>query len=143
MPAPTVNDTLLTREEGVDEPETVMVCSPAVAAGALKLETQLPLESARTPEATLEPSKVTVMFASLAAKPEPVRVTTVPGGPLVRFTVKLGSTVKLAVPTDVAEVETPEAAIRCVPPEEDGTVKLPLQLPWELAVMLEATVAPS
>ena len=50
-----------------------------------KVTLQAPAALAAMPDATGLPSKVTAMPDSLAAKPEPLTVTAVPGAPLARF----------------------------------------------------------
>jgi hypothetical protein len=51
--------------------------------GTVKVPLQFPRELAEIPEVTGLPSKVILIPVSLALKPEPITVTTVPGSPLV------------------------------------------------------------
>jgi hypothetical protein len=69
---------------------------------------QVPEELTEMPETIVLPSKV-IATVSLALKPEPLIVTEVPGGPLVRLRVMIGfTTVK---PVEVVPEEVPVAYI--------------------------------
>jgi hypothetical protein len=68
---------------------------------------QVPEELAEIPETTGVPSKV-IATDSEALKPEPVTVTEVPGGPLVRLMVMIGfTTVKVTPVTGPVEPVAP------------------------------------
>jgi hypothetical protein len=84
-----------------------------------------------------------VIPVSLVPKPEPVTVTEVPGGPLVRLIVSPELTAKVTSVIESAEVVEPYAPIAWEPAVEAGTVKTPLQAPRPLAEIPEATTVPS
>jgi hypothetical protein len=99
-PALTVKVTPVIELAEVVEPYAPIVWEPAVEAGTVKVLFQAPRELAVIPDLTTVPSKVIVMPVSLATKPEPVTVTEVPGGPLVRLRVRAPpSTVKVTPAT--------------------------------------------
>ena len=83
------------------------VWAPEGEAGPVKVPLQLPWELAEIPEATGLPSKVIVMPVSLVLKPEPVTVTTVPGGPLVGLTATVGVTAKVMPGREPVRVTEP------------------------------------
>jgi hypothetical protein len=104
----------------------------------MKVPIQFPRELAEMPEATGLPSKVIVMPVSLAAKPEPITVTTVPGGPFAGLIERLGfSNVKVTLGTTPEGVIEPKALTVWVPNTAVETVKVPLQFPRESAVIAE------
>ncbi len=82
MAAPMVKVTFGAVPEIVTEPYAPTLCEPEGEAGAVKLVFQAPVVFADIPEATVFPSKVTVIPVSPALKPEPVTVIAVPGVPL-------------------------------------------------------------
>lgn len=106
-------------------PVAPILWEPAVAAGIVTVAFQFPDESA-VAVVSVVLSKV-IVIASLLRKPEPVTVTEVPGGPLVRLRVTVVlTTVKVAVaePEDV-----PVAVIVRAPAvADDGIVTVAVQL---------------
>jgi hypothetical protein len=105
---------------------------------------QFPRELAEIPEATGLSSKVIIMAVSLAAKPEPVTVTEVPGGPVSGLIERLGFiNVKTKIGTTPDGVIEPEALTVWGPKTAVGTVKVLLQFPRESAEIPELTVLPS
>jgi hypothetical protein len=70
--------------------------------------------------------KVKKVREELAAKPDPLTVTTVPTGPLDTLSVRLGLTVKVAV---ARAPPASEAAMVCAPWVAVGTVKVAVHLP--------------
>ncbi len=61
------------------------------------------------PDATVAPSYETVIPVSLAANPDPVTVTELPGAPLARLSAIPPVTKKLVCPTLLDEVVLPDA----------------------------------
>jgi hypothetical protein len=121
----------------------LILWEPEAEAGTVKVPLQLPEELAEIAEVTAVPSKVTVMSVSLAPKPEPVTVTELLGGPLVRLRVIAGLTRKVMPVTEPAEVTEPDAPIVWEPAIAAGMVIVVFQFPRELAEMPEVTVVPS
>jgi hypothetical protein len=115
------------------------VCDPAEEAGTVKLLFQAPVALADIPEATVFPSKVTVIPVSLALNPEPVTVTELPCVPLVLLKEIAAVVVNVAETTPVTD---PDTVIVWEPEAEAGTIKLLLQAPTEVAVPV-ATELPS
>jgi hypothetical protein len=94
-------------------------------------------------EATTVLPYVTAMPVSPALKPEPVRVTELPAGPLVRLMDMPGVTVKVIFVTLAAAVTEPCASMLCAPEAEAGTVKVVPQSPRVSAVIPWTTAVPS
>ncbi|MEK7815035.1 MAG: hypothetical protein AAB291_03860 [Chloroflexota bacterium] len=103
--APSVSVTARTLVEEVRGPEARIVWEPAAAVGTVKVLDHFPWASAAIPEASVVPSKVTVMPVSLAPKPTPVAVTEMPGEALGRSIESNGVTVKVVwtLPADGAD----------------------------------------
>jgi hypothetical protein len=143
-PPSTVKVTPVTKLARVLGPYAPIVWEPAVEAGIVKVALQFPRESAWIPDLTTVPSKVIIMPVSLAAKPEPVTVTEVPGDPLARLRAMTAfTTVKVTPGTEPARVLVPYAPIVWEPAVEVGTTKVPLQLSPEPTGIPEVTLAPS
>ncbi len=75
------------------------------------------------------------MPCSLGAKPEPATVMVLPGMALAWFTVVPALTVKLTSGVLAAWVVGPLAWTVWMPAGEFGTVKVPVQEPWALALI--------
>jgi hypothetical protein len=99
MATPELTVKVMTGTESAEvvEPYAPIAWEPEAEAGTTKVVFQPPEELAEIPDLTTVPSKV-IATDSEALKPEPVTVTEVPGGPLVRLIVIVAlSTVKMAV----------------------------------------------
>lgn len=125
-------------------PDAETVCEPADDVGTVNEALQEPLLSAMISEATALPSKIILIPASLAPKPEPVTVTEVPGVPLVLLSDTPAPMLKPTGVTEEAVVTEPEAETLCAPDATDGTVNVVLQEPTVFAEMVpESTGLPS
>jgi hypothetical protein len=80
-----------------------------------------------------------VMPVSSEPKPKPFTVIKVPGEAFIWLRVMVGLTVNVMPVREPGRVTEPEAFIMWEPEADAGTVKVLLQLPWELAEMPEAT----
>jgi hypothetical protein len=98
---------------------------------------------ADVPELTPVPSKVMIIPASLALKPEPLTVMEVPGGPLALPMAIAALTVKVRGGAVPAVVREPKALIVWGPEAESGMIKVALQLPREVLKVPGVTGFPS
>ena len=113
----------------------------AGVAGTTKVLVQEPAALALIKVLTSTELNLSAILGSLAAKPVPVTVTVVPGGPDVGFTAMPAITVKAWLGTWAAVVIAPTASTVCAASVAEGTTKVALQAPAALAVTADGVVA--